>query len=581
MARFFDDILLEEIRERNDIVDLISSYTELKKSGSRYLGLCPFHREKTPSFFVSEEDKLYYCFGCHEGGNIINFVEKINNLDFTEAVRFLADRAHISLPEEPGKAPEEYQQKKRLYDANRAAARHFHKNLISNPEALKYLTDRGLSLKTIKSFGLGYAKPGYNDLKNHLSSLGFKEFELVSAGLNLKKEKNSFDFMRNRVIFPVIDLRGNVIAFGGRVLDDSLPKYLNTADTPVFKKRHNLFAMNIAKSSPRDYIILSEGYMDVIAMHQYGFTNAVASLGTSFCEEHAQLLKRYTKNVIICYDSDNAGRNALKKAAQILINNGIAVKAAILSGGKDPDEILKKYGSDYFENILKNALPYIEYLLAEEKENWDLTTIEGKNNYSSRATAHLEFASSAIERDLYIQKISEELNVSPELLRNEFKKLKVREQKETEKKESTKEKYRLASIPEEEKLSSALKRCEGELINIALNDNNCFNKLKNAFLSGFFTTEIYKEIFSEAIKLKDTDSYNINVLMDKLSKEAKSELAMLKLKDTKYESYSDAVAELAKRAELIKNQINISKSDNLEDLNEQIIKLRQKRNKKE
>lgn len=578
---YFDDVLLSEIRDRNDIIELISSYTELKKSGSRYLGLCPFHREKTPSFFVSAEDRLYYCFGCHEGGNIINFVEKINNLDFTEAVKFLADRAHIALPEEPGKAPEEYQQKKRLYDVNRAAARYFHNNLINSPEILKYLSDRGLNKKTITSFGLGYAKDSYNDLRNHLLSLGFKEFELVSAGLNLKKEKNSFDFFRNRVIFPVIDLRGNVIAFGGRVTDNSLPKYLNTGDTPIFKKRHNLFAMNLAKNSSKEFIILAEGYMDVITMHQYGFSNAVASLGTSFCEEHASLLKRYTKNVTICYDSDSAGRNALKKAAEILLNAGISVKAAVLSGGKDPDEILKKYGSEYFENILKNAKPYVEYMLEAEKENWNLTEMEGKINYSAKATAYLSLASTPVERELYIQKISEELGISPELLRNEYKKKQKDEQKSNERKDAVKERYRSASVSDEDKLTASLKRCEGELLNIVLNDNKCFSKLKPMLSGDFFHTESYKKIFLTAAELKENDSYSLNTLMDRLPKDEASEIAMLKMRDIKFDSASAASAELIKRAALLRNQININKSDNLEDLNEQIIKLRQKRNKKE
>ncbi len=581
MAMFFDDLILSEIRDRNDIVDLISTYTELKKSGSRYLGLCPFHREKTPSFFVSEEDKLYYCFGCHEGGNIINFVEKINNLDFTEAVKFLADRAHIALPEEPGKAPEEYQQKKRLYDANRAAARYFHNNLINSPEILKYLADRGLSKKTITSFGLGYAKDSFNDLRNYLISEGFKEFEIVSSGLNLKKDKNSFDFFRGRVIFPVIDLRGNVIAFGGRVTDNSLPKYLNTGDTPVFKKRHNLFNMNSAKNSSKDYIILAEGYMDVIAMHQYGFTNAVASLGTSFCEEHAQLLKRYTKNVIICYDSDNAGRNALKKAAEILLDAGITAKAAILTGGKDPDEILKKCGTDYFDKILKTAKPYNEYIVDGEKEKWDLSTMEGKINYASAATTYLSFASSDIERELYIKKISEEFGIAPELLRNQYTKKHNNEIKATAKKEELKEKRKTASVPDGDKLVASLRRCQSEILNILLNDNGCFSKFSSKFGPEYFDSETTAKIYSEALKLKNEDNFNLNILMDRLSGEEKSELAMLRLKETMYDSASAALSELISRAELLKNRVNINKSDNLSDLNEQIIKLRQKRNKKE
>lgn len=577
MAQFFDDILLSEIRDRNDIVELISSYTELKKSGGRYLGLCPFHREKTPSFFVSDKDKLYYCFGCHEGGNIINFVQKINNLDFVEAVRFLADRAHISLPEPGEKAPEEYKLKQRIYEVNREAARHFHKNLVEDEKALSYLRSRGLTDKIIKSFGLGYAKDSYRDLKSHLVSMGYTEYELVNAGLNLQKERSSFDFFRNRIIFPVMDLRGNVIAFGGRVTDDSLPKYLNTSDTPVFKKRFNLFALNIAKNTPRDYIILAEGYMDVISMHQYGFTNAVASLGTAFCEDHAALLRKYTGTVIICYDSDSAGRNALIKAANILLHQGITVKAAILSGGKDPDEILKKQGPEYFEKILDNSLPFIEYMLELEKAKHDLTTIEGKKEYSKSASKLLELAENAVERELYVKKISEEIDVSPELLKGDYIKREKAVKRNEEKKAIMKERAVSASKSEEDKLKEALRKCEGELLYLVMNDPTCFARLKSLLGKGYFTHPVYEKIFGVFDELRETGGFNINMVMDRLEPSEKGEMAMLKLKETKYGDTAAAAAKIIQRISLLKNQLEISKSGSLESLDEQIRKLREKR----
>ena len=404
---------------------------------------------------------------------------------------------------------------------------------------------------------------------------------MVSAGLNLKKDKNSFDFFRNRVIFPVIDLRGNVIAFGGRVLDDSLPKYLNTSDTLVFKKRHNLFAMNVAKNSSKDYIILAEGYMDVISMHQHGFTNAVASLGTAFCEEHAALLKRYTKNVVICYDNDKAGISALDKAARILLNMDISVKCVVLSGGKDPDEILNKCGDEYFENLLNKALPFVEYLLELEKDNWDLTTMDGKIKYSARATEHLSLARSPVERELYIQKISEELNISPELLKSEYRKKATDEQREAVKKEAVKERIRISSVSDEDKLKISLKNCEGEILNIVLNDSGIFSKLKDFLSDGFFRTDIYRKIFLSAIEMKDNDTYSFGGLVDKLPPDERAEVAGLKMKDVKYSSSEEAVRELIKRASILKNQIDISESDSLSELNEQIALLRKKRNKKE
>ena len=257
---------------------------------------------------------------------------------------------------------------------------------------------------------------------NKLIDEGFSENELLKAGIISKKENKVYDFFRNRIIFPVIDLRGNVIAFGGRVMDQSLPKYLNTGETDAFKKRQNLFALNLAKNSGKDYIILAEGYMDVIALYQYGFNSAVASLGTSFCEEHARLLKRYTKKVIICYDSDEAGQKALHKAAEFLISENIAVNIAILKGGKDPDEILKKYGEEYFANILKNAVPYMEFLLSKERESIDMDGMEGKIAYARTATNHLSKIIDPLERELYIKKLSKELDINEDLIRNEYKK---------------------------------------------------------------------------------------------------------------------------------------------------------------
>ena len=576
---YFDESLLSEIRDRNDIVSLVSSYTELKKSGNRYLGLCPFHREKTPSFFVSEEDKLFYCFGCHEGGNIINFVEKINNLDFTEAVRLLAQRANIPIPEEGEKAPEEYRQKQRIYEINKTAAKYFHNNLMSNKKALEYLTGRGLSAKTVKSFGLGYANDSYRDLKSYLLSQGFREFEMVSAGLNLQKERSSFDFFRNRIIFPVIDLRGNVIAFGGRVLDNSLPKYLNTSDTAVFKKRHNLFALNIAKNSAKGYIILAEGYMDVISMHQYGFTNAVASLGTSFCDEHAQLLKRYTKNVVICYDSDEAGRNALKKAAQILIGRGISAKAAVLKGGKDPDEILKKYGAEYFEKLLDSAKPFTEYMLELEKNKHDTETLSGKAEYAEAAAEYLYYASGEVERELYIKKISEDIGVDSSVIRREYEKKFKGRQRAEKSKEELKEKYRSSGESDVDKYKNALKKCEGELINLMIDDNACFKKLKERLSDDFFTVPAYTHAFALIKELKEQSGFSVNMLIDRLDEEERGVLISSKFNEMKYDSAVGAVEVLLKGISQLKSRIAVADSDSAQSLDEQIKKMREQRKK--
>ena len=313
MPVIFDESFLQEVRDRNDLVEVAGAYVDLKRSGNRYVGLCPFHHEKTPSFHVTKENQLYYCFGCHEGGNVITFIEKMEHLDFVETVKFLAERANIPLPEENEAVPQEIALKRKIYDMNKEAARFFYANLNSKDgqAALSYLRDRGLADKTIITYGLGYAKKGNDTLIRHLKAKGYREEEMQSAGLIAKGKYGYYDFFRDRVIFPVIDLRGNIIAFGGRVMGDAMPKYLNTGETLVFKKHLNLFSLNIAKSKNKNYLILAEGYMDVISLYQYGFTNAVASLGTAFCEDHAKLLKKYTDTVLLCYDSDNAGQEKL------------------------------------------------------------------------------------------------------------------------------------------------------------------------------------------------------------------------------------------------------------------------------
>ncbi|MBE7014190.1 MAG: DNA primase [Ruminococcaceae bacterium] len=577
MALYFDDMLLEEIRQRNDIVDLISMYTDLKQSGNRFLGLCPFHKEKTPSFFVNKEDQLYYCFGCHEGGNIINFVEKVNNLDFIEAVKFLAERGGVNLPEENGEVSKEHQLKKDIYEINKASAIYFHNNLMNDKNALKYLTDRGLDIKTIKNFGLGYSKSTYTDLYEHLKLKGFSEWAMLKAGVISKKENGVYDFFRGRIVFPVIDLRGNVLAFSGRVMDDSLPKYLNTGETEAFKKRQNLFGLNLAKNSKKDYIILAEGQMDVIALHKYGFNNAVASLGTAFCEEHAKLIKRYAKKVVICYDNDTAGQNATNKAADYLISEGIFVNVAILKGGKDPDEILKKSGEEYFSNIIKNAPTYMEYLLNKEILNHDLNTMEGKISYARSATNHLTKVIDPLERELYIKRISRELDISEELIYGELKKISSFTKRNEEKKQEIKENIKRQKETSVDKINNNLDVCEGELINILINNITWFKRLRNHLGDNYFSFEIYNKIFSTLSSLmEERGGYDINMIVDRLSEKEKGKIIRFKMKELNYEVNEKNISELLKRIEYLKNQQNVANADSVEDLNAQLMKLRNK-----
>lgn len=411
MARFSDDFLFE-LRSRIDIEELISSYVRLKKQGRISRGLCPFHVEKTPSFTVYSDTQSYYCFGCGAGGESITFIRNIENLSYYDAVQFLAEKVGLKMPEETADDGL-YALRKRIFEANREAARFFYANLIKpDCPAYTYLIGRGIKPETIKRFGLGYAPDSWDALTRHLRSKGFKENELISADLSRKSRTGGLiDVFRNRLMFPIIDLKGNVIAFGGRVLGDEKPKYINTSDTPVYKKGKGIFALNIAKAHGRS-LILCEGYMDVIAMHQAGFRNAVAGLGTAFTSEQAQILSRYADEVILAYDSDDAGKKAAKRTMSIFQSMNVKTKILTLTGGKDPDEIIKRFGREYMQKIIDGSLSSTEYKLALAKEGINTDTADGKVEYLKKAVEVLSELDDAIERDVYAGRLSEETGVT-------------------------------------------------------------------------------------------------------------------------------------------------------------------------
>jgi len=411
VARFSDDFLFE-LRSRIDIEELISSYVRLKKQGRISRGLCPFHVEKTPSFTVYSDTQSYYCFGCGAGGESITFIRNIENLSYYDAVQFLAEKVGLKMPEETADDGL-YALRKRIFEANREAARFFYANLIKpDCPAYTYLIGRGIKPETIKRFGLGYAPDSWDALTRHLRSKGFKENELISADLSQKSRTGGLiDVFRNRLMFPIIDLKGNVIAFGGRVLGDEKPKYINTSDTPVYKKGKGIFALNIAKAHGRS-LILCEGYMDVIAMHQAGFQNAVAGLGTAFTSEQAQILSRYADEVILAYDSDDAGKKAAKRTMSIFQSMNVKTKILTLTGGKDPDEIIKRFGREYMQKIIDGSLSSTEYKLALAKEGINTDTADGKVEYLKKAVEVLSELDDAIERDVYAGRLSEETGVT-------------------------------------------------------------------------------------------------------------------------------------------------------------------------
>lgn len=406
------DGFLQELRLKNEIDDIISQYVILKRHGNTSKGLCPFHNEKTPSFTVYHDTQSFYCFGCGVGGDVITFVRQIENLDYIDAVKKLAERAGMQMPNE-GYDDSLSKHRLRILEANRAAARFFHQCLLSDTgrPALEYYKNRGLSMQTIQHFGLGYAPDSWNALLEHLRGKGFRPDEMLGANLVRKGQHNYYDNFRNRVITPIIDLRGNVIAFGGRVLDDSKPKYINTSDTIVYKKTHALFGLNFAKDAKSDTLILCEGYMDVIALHQAGFPNAIASCGTALTAEQVKIISRYCKKVVLSYDADEAGQKAVQKAIQLFSATDLTVKVPALKGGKDPDEIIKKFGAERFKGMLEAARNDIEFTLAKAKQKYDLNSDQGKIDFLKEAIRILSRLS-PIEQDIYTSKLAEELNVN-------------------------------------------------------------------------------------------------------------------------------------------------------------------------
>lgn len=418
---------LQELKDRNDITDVVSSYVNLKRAGRLYSGRCPFHNEKTPSFYVYPDTQSFYCFGCGAGGEVITFIKKIENLDYIDAVKFLAQRAGMDMPQD-SYDDSMAKLKRRIYEINRETARFFHNCLISpvGAKGLNYLRSRGLSNKTIKHFGLGYAPEQGFDLIDNLRDKGFTDYEMIQANVAIKS-KNGYTVSRffDRVMYPIIDLRGNVIAFGGRIMSDQKPKYLNTSDTPVFSKSTQLFALNMAKNINTRQLILAEGYMDVIALHQAGFQNAVATLGTALTPQQADLIRRYADEVVICYDSDEAGRKASDRAIVLLRNAGVKVRVVTVPNAKDPDEFMKAHGDKgpaMFRVLLERSAGDIDYKLDLLKEKHNISQSQGKVDYLNEAIKIIAQSTNAIERDIYITRLSEALDVQKSAIEQQMQK---------------------------------------------------------------------------------------------------------------------------------------------------------------
>lgn len=426
MENIFPEELIEEIKDKNDIVDVISQYVQLKTVGTSHKALCPFHNEKTPSFIVSKEKQVYKCFGCGEGGDVIGFIMKIENLSFIDALKMLAQRVNISIDDlQPSHELKERQEKQRMYyEINKLAGRYFFENLIQrkNP-ALDYLLRRGLTIRTIKAFGLGYALNSWDDLLNHLKAQGYKEEQIEACGLIIKNKQKEgyYNRFRNRVMFPIFDIRGNVIGFGGRVLDDALPKYLNSPETDFFNKSETLYGLNIAgKNNRNGQVVLVEGYMDVIVLHQHGFRNVVATLGTSLTKGHGLILKKHFDEVILCFDGDEAGIKATLRSIEILKNIHKNVKVISLPKGIDPDDFIKKEGKSAFQQKINDAISIIDYKIYLAQRKYHTSTTEDQINLGKELAKIIREIESPIEQEAYIKKIEEKTGISKEALTREI-----------------------------------------------------------------------------------------------------------------------------------------------------------------
>jgi DNA primase len=423
MYSYYPEELIEEIRINNDIEDVVSEYVKMEKKGKDYFGLCPFHKEKTPSFSVSPSKQIFYCFGCGKGGNVFHFIMSIENLGFIDAVKLLADRAKIQLPEEGSREEvEKARLKKEILDINTEAARFFFNNLNSSrgKEARNYLGKRAISSNTIKKFGLGYSIKEWDGLYKYLKSKGYSEDAIVKSGLVLpRKSGGCYDRFRNRIIFPIFNIRGNVIGFGGRVMDSSLPKYVNSPETIVYNKSKSLYALNFAKNSNEKRLLVVEGYMDVISLHQSGIINTVAPLGTALTESQGRLLKKYADEIIIAYDSDAAGQSATMRSLSLLDDIGCNVKILVIPDRKDPDGFVRKNGADAFKKLVESAVSLVEYKIKKLREQINTETTDGKIRFLNRVSDILSKIDNNVEREMYIKKMAGEYEITEESLYSE------------------------------------------------------------------------------------------------------------------------------------------------------------------
>lgn len=520
---YYSDELIEEIRSRNDVVDVISSYVKLKKQGSTYFGLCPFHNEKSPSFSVTPGKQMYYCFGCGEGGNVYSFIMKYENYTFVEAVKMLADRAGVTLPEQDNSEEERKKSDLRanLLEINKKAALYFHHQLKSqNGETgLKYFRERGLDDATIVRFGLGYANKKNNDLYQYLKTFGYSDELLKESGLFSFSEKGTYDKFWNRVMFPILDINNRVIGFGGRVMGEGEPKYLNSPETKIFEKSRNLYGMNFARISKKNYLLICEGYMDVIALHRAGFTNAVAALGTAFTEQHALLIKRYVKEVVLTFDSDGAGKKAALRAIPILKKAGIAMKVLDMSPYKDPDEFIKNMGTEEYQKRIDKADNSFIFEIRMMMSQYDMNNPQSKSEFYNNVAAKLLEFPDELERNVYIEAVSREFMIPQESLGKMVRKLalsykgdasdvvKLNQESEDDIKKAKKN------------LEDGVKRAQRMLLTWMTEDEKIYHKVKKYISEKDFIDPLYNTVAKMLFEQLEENNVNPAKILNKFMEE--------------------------------------------------------------
>ena len=570
MVRYSDE-LIEEVRNSNDIVDIISQYVVLKRSGRNFFGLCPFHKEKSPSFSVSPDRQIFHCFGCGAGGNVIHFIQKIENIDFRETMEILAERANIQLPTIENSKEDKLQLlKKKVYEINEKSAIFYHENLYkqASVQAQNYIKKRKLDNKTLKSFQIGYSG-NYTELYTYLKNEGYTDEEMLASALVVKSDNGGYvDRFRKRLMIPIFDVRNRVIAFGGRVLDDSLPKYINSPESIVYSKGRNLFALNIAKNSNPQKLIIVEGYMDAISLYQRGINNVVASLGTALTEAQGRLLRKYCEKIVISYDSDGAGQAATLRGLEILKAIGCDVRILQMEGAKDPDEYVIKYGSGRFNLLVENAISLVEFKVKVLKNKLDTTNANDKIKFLNEISKILTTVDSDIEKEVYIDKISSEYNISKEAIYAQINKINY-SQNQGSKVLERKTHVRVSEKTEKE--TQTLIKRENMIISLLVNvGKSVYDEISKVITPDDFKKEENREIVTKMYEEYKKGNSNINNILDLFKNDEKTINYITGIMATDYEitdvnkSIKDII-HIYEKEKLINNKNEIIKK--LEDKN--------------